>query len=121
MSRTGAVVKDVAQMRISRCRTHLSSFHGIRIVGFFQNFFGVNRLGETRPAAARIKLVQRTEQRFAGHDVHINARCVVVPVGVVKCRLSGGFLGDAILHGVKFLFAFSDRNGPSYLWQNQLS
>ena len=106
--RTGPSSKTWPRCESAVRRAHLGSLHAERIVGLFDNFFVVNRLGKTRPAAAGIKLVQRTEQRLAGHDVHINARLVIVPI--TRCRTRGSVAACCVTancSGVSFFFSSS--------------
>src|SRR3989442_5277817 len=53
--------------------------------------------GEARPPSARLELVERAEQRLAGHDVHVDPRLMVVPVLIMEWRLGGGVLGYLVL------------------------
>ena len=46
-----------------------------------------------------VKFIDRSEQWFARHHVHINARLFVVPIGVVKGALSPISLSNAVLLG----------------------
>src|SRR5207302_9542314 len=57
------------------------------------------RPGEARPAGARFELVERAEQRLAGHDVDVDPLLVVVPELVVERRLGALVLRDGILFG----------------------
>src|SRR5882762_2016939 len=54
-------------------------------------------LREARPPRARVELVERAEERLAGHDVHVDPRLMVVPVLVVERRLGGLVLGHLVL------------------------
>src|SRR2546426_6206779 len=45
----------------------------------------------------RSELVERGEERLAGHDVHVEPGAMVVPVLVVKRRLRRVVLGDVVL------------------------
>src|SRR5690606_31183016 len=54
---------------------------------------------EAGPAGAGFELVERAEQRFAGHHVDVNARLLVVPVGIAERRLGAALLGDVELLG----------------------
>src|SRR2546425_2487984 len=57
----------------------------------------LERFGEARPPSARIELVERAEQRLAGHDVYVDPRLMVVPVLIMEWRLGGGVLGYLVL------------------------
>ena len=56
-----------------------------------------NRPREARPAAARLELRRRRKQRFARHDVHVDAGLVVVEQFAGPRRLGAALLGHAIL------------------------
>src|SRR5262245_48295367 len=79
-------------------RAHLSADHAVRGVSQFVDILRFNRLGEAGPAASRIKLVGRREQRLAGHDIDVDARFLVIQI------FSGsGGLGAVFLRYVKLL------------------
>ena len=66
------------------------------IVLISYHLFG-NRFGETRPTATGLKFILRGEQRFAGGDIHIDARFEVIPIFIAE-RMFGIFvLRHAIL------------------------
>src|SRR3954465_9837618 len=73
--------------------------HAVADIGVLYNIFALDRLSETRPACMAVKFIDRSEQWFARHDVHINARLFIVPIGVVKGALSPISLSDAVLLG----------------------
>ena len=85
----GAVGEDVSQVRIGGMAAHFGAAHVVAEIVVFGNGGGVNRAGETRPAAAGIEFVGGTEQGFAADDVHINAgfeqMVVFVAEGVFGC------------------------------------
>src|SRR5262245_13083788 len=61
----GAVGKDMTQMAVAVRRAHLgAAFPRIRAL---VHVVSIERLGEARPAAARVELVGRREQRLAGN------------------------------------------------------
>ena len=111
VSRSGAVIKDVAKVGIGGGGTDLGAFHAERSVRFLNNLPVIHGFGEAGPAAAGIEFVERAEQRHAGHDIHIDAGRMVVPVGIGKGRFRGGLLGDPILHGRELVFALGRRDG----------
>src|SRR3989454_12496616 len=45
----------------------------------------------------RSELVERGEERLAGHDIHVEPGAMVIPVLVVKRRLRRVVLGDVVL------------------------
>src|SRR4029079_14942030 len=68
-------------MRVGLARAHLR-----RAIGLFDlaHVLGHERFGKARPASPRIELILRAEKRFARHDIHINSRLMIVPVGVME-------------------------------------
>src|SRR5262245_65862442 len=79
-------------------RAHLSADHAMRAVSQFIDILRFNWLGEAGPAASRIKLVGRREQRLAGHDIDVDARFLVIQI------FSGsGGLGAVLLRYVILL------------------
>src|SRR5205807_8838597 len=50
------------------------------------------------PTHPGVKLVERSEERLAGDDIHVNARALIVPILVTKCGLGAVLSGDAILY-----------------------
>ena len=68
--------------------------------------FRNHRPGKARPAGARLVLVQRAEQRFAGDDINVDAFPVVVPVFIPESRFCALFLGYLVLQWRKPFFEF---------------
>src|SRR5262249_14349803 len=93
----GAIVKNVAEMRIAGFRASLGALHSKRGVAFLHYAVFRDWLGETGPARATVEFIQRAEERFAGDDIHINPGVVIVPVGVVKRRLCAALTCHVIL------------------------
>src|SRR5262245_36620110 len=61
-------------------RAHLGAYHAMRVVPQFVDILRFNGLGETGPAASRIKFVGRCEQRFTGHNIDVDARFLVIQI-----------------------------------------
>src|SRR4029077_12233076 len=80
--RRWAVVEQVAEVGVAVRRPHFGTYHEQRAIHVLADVAGLERLGEARPARARVELVERAEQGLAGHDIHVNAGLVVVPVFV---------------------------------------
>ncbi len=93
-------------MRIGSLRAHFSAFHEMGAVIALDDFFIRERLAEARPAAPGIEFIQRTEKRFAGNDVDVNAGFVIVPEVVAEGRLGIGVLRHLKLHRGELLFQF---------------
>jgi hypothetical protein len=78
----------------------------MRVVPQFVDICRYDRLGEAWPAGAGIKLVGRSEQRFAGNDVDIDARLFVVVIFPRERALSTTLLGYPILRRGKLPDSF---------------
>src|SRR5262245_13235253 len=76
----GSVGKHVSEMAVRVRRANLSAEHALRGVPQFVDILRFNRFGETGPAASRIKLVGRGEQRLAGHNIDVDARFLVIQI-----------------------------------------
>jgi hypothetical protein len=72
-------------------------------------FFNHERLAEAGPPATGIEFVKRTEKRFAGNNVDVNAGFMIVPEFVAERRLGVGVLSYLELHRGKLLFQFVSR------------
>src|SRR5262245_42370968 len=80
-------------------RAHLSADHAVRGVSQFVDILRFNRLGEAGPAASRIKLVGRREQRLAGHNIDVDARFLVIQIFSGSWSLGAVLLSYMILVG----------------------
>src|SRR3954468_2011696 len=86
-------------MTVTMARPDFRPRHAVADLGILYNIFALDRFSETRPARMAVKFIDRSEQWFARHHVHINARLFVVPIGVVKGALSPISLSNAVLLG----------------------
>src|SRR5215475_6964357 len=86
-------------MAIRVRRAHLGASHAVRGVPQFVDILRFNWLGEAGPAATRIKLVGRREQRLARNDIDIDARFLVIQIFSGPGDLGAAFLRYAILLG----------------------
>src|SRR6185437_7612056 len=92
-----AVIENVAQMAVAVLRAHFGANHARAGVVFLDHVGGFDRLAEARPAAMALELVERGQQRLAGHDVHVQTGRVVIVEFIVERSFGGRFLGHAIL------------------------
>src|SRR5215475_12555511 len=99
----GSVGKHVPEMAVRVCRAHLSADHAMRAVSQFIDILRFNWLGEAGPAASRIKLVGRREQRLAGHDIDVDARFLVIQIFSGSGGLGAVLLRYVILLGRELL------------------
>src|SRR5262245_50351119 len=96
----------MAKMAFAMTGANLSPNQAMAGVGLLDHIFGLDRPGEARPARAAVKLVDRSKQRLARHDIHVNARLFVVPIGVIKRRLCRVTLRHLVLLGRKARYDF---------------
>src|SRR5207237_3936211 len=75
-----AIVKNVPQVRVATSAFHRCAPHAKRAVADLLHVLFGNRLVETGPARARLKLCIGTEQRRAAANAAISSLLVVVPV-----------------------------------------
>jgi hypothetical protein len=74
----------MAKMAGAMTGANLSPNHGTAGVSLLDQVFRLERRGETRPARAAVKRVNRSEQPLARHDIHANTWLFVVPIVVIK-------------------------------------
>src|SRR3954447_2213829 len=84
-------------MAISMSRTNLGSNHSVACIMILDHVFGLDRLGEARPARTTLKFVSGSKQRLARDNVHINPRFFIVTVGVIKRPLRPATLRNTVL------------------------
>src|SRR6266436_4203225 len=77
--RRGAVVEDVAQVRVGVGRAHLHAAHAVRGVGELGDVGGFERPHEARPARAGLELVGRGEQGLPGNYIDVDPGLVMIP------------------------------------------
>ena len=82
--RGGTVVEKMTEMRIARFPANLSALHPEGSIALFRYVPLLDRFGEAGPTSAAVEFVDRTKERFAGDEVDVDSRLVIVPVGVVK-------------------------------------
>jgi len=99
----GAVGENVTEVGVAAGAQHLNAIHAVAVVGDCGDVVGVNRLEETRPAGAGVKLGSGTEQRQATTDARVDTGLVVVVKCPAEGRLGPFAAGDCILfRGEKF-------------------
>ena len=93
------VVENVPQVCTSDSAAHLGAVHSVRCVVLFCQQMVINRLGESRPPAARFKLIRRQEKRFAGGYVDVNTLTKLIVLLVLIGSLGGCILRHLVLQG----------------------
>src|SRR6185312_8192244 len=91
------VIEQMTQMAVAVLGADLGADHAVAGVVFFDHVGSLDRFAETRPAAVALEFVERSEQRLARHDVHVQARFTVFVKSVVERSLGRRVLGDAVL------------------------
>ncbi|VTZ65365.1 hypothetical protein EMEDMD4_790389 [Sinorhizobium medicae] len=101
----GTVWEHMAKMTVTMRGAYFGADHTVRAIPQLVDIRGYDRLREARPAAAGFELVRRGEQGFAGNDVDVDTRSLVVVI------LSGEWAFGAVLLGHTVLFGrkLSDR------------
>src|SRR5439155_11592011 len=87
----------MAEMGIASRSADFGPIHSQGAIGFLDDFFFRDWFGETRPAAAAVEFIERSEERFTGHNINVNTRRVIVPIGIVERRFGPTLLRDVIL------------------------
>src|SRR5688572_25150778 len=95
----GTVGKHVPEMAVRVGRTYLGAYHVMRDVPQFVDILRLDGFGEAGPAASRIKFVGRSEQGFAGHNIDVDARFLVVQIFSGSGHFRGVLLRYVILLG----------------------
>src|SRR2546421_5786126 len=91
------VVEHVAQMRVGVGGPDFGTYREERPIHPLTDIARLEGFGEAGPPRTRVELVERTEERLAGHDVHVDPCLMVVPVLVVKRGLGSLVLGHLVL------------------------
>src|SRR2546428_28645 len=82
----GPVVEHVSEMRIGVGRADFGTHREERAIDPLVDVARFEGFREARPPGAGVELVERAEERLAGHDVHLNPRPGVVPVLAAERR-----------------------------------
>ena len=91
------------KVRVAARAQHLGARHAQALVDLGRDRVLADRLGERRPAAARIELGGRTEQRLAAARAVISARRVALVVFAAERALGGLHPGDTEALGRELL------------------
>src|ERR1700733_13376369 len=94
-----AVAKHVTQMAVPVACPHFGTGLSVADVGFLFYVFGFHWLGEARPAAVTIELVERRKKRLARNDIDVEAWFMVIPKSIFKRPLSSVLLCHPELFG----------------------
>src|SRR5215211_3129717 len=91
------VVKDVAEVRVAACAAHLRADHPVRAVLDELDGIRRDRLGEARPAGARVVLRPAIKERVAAGGAVVEALFVGVHVLTGERALGRRFAQDGVL------------------------
>src|SRR5262245_55034038 len=98
------VGKDIAEMGVTSLGVDLRPLHVVRSVqALGEEIFG-DRFGERWKANAGIEFVDRSEERFAGNDIDVDAGLLVIPKLILKSPLGAILAHDGIFLGLQSLF-----------------
>src|ERR1700754_3726482 len=84
-------------MAVCMSGSNLDPAHPVAEVVELRHFPLDDRLCEARPARMAIVLVDRGKERLPGHDVHVNARLLVVPISITERAFGCALLSDTEL------------------------
>src|SRR5918996_4912737 len=84
-------------MTVRMSGSNLHPAHPVAPVVALHHIAPDDRLGEARPARMAIVLVDRGKERLPGHNVHVNARLLVVPISITERTFGCTLLGDTEL------------------------
>ena len=102
--RAGAVVEDVTEMTTAAAAHDLGALHAELTVGLRLDRFRHQRLGEARPAGARLELRVRVEQLGATTRAAVDAVVVTVPVLPENARSVPAFRSTSYCSGPNSAF-----------------
>ena len=91
----------MAQVRIRAAGTNFRANRAERRVISLLYLGACQGPRETGPSTTRIELVQRTEQRFARDNVHVDAGFPVIPESIAEWWFSATLLSDFVLHRIE--------------------
>src|SRR5690606_8377035 len=95
--RRRAVGEDVAQMAVAAGTAHLGADHAVGAVLVLGHGVLGDRLGERRPAGARLELLARLEQRIAATRTNVGPRLLRPKKAALPGRLRPVLPQNAIL------------------------
>src|SRR5262245_22053867 len=96
----------MAKMAFAMTGANLSQNQAMAGVSLLDHIFRLELPGEARPARATVKLVDRSKKRLARHDIHVNTRFFVVPIGVIERWFCSVTLRRLVLFGRKMRYGF---------------
>src|ERR671918_2188607 len=84
-------------MTVCMSGSNLDPAHPVAPVVALRHIALDDRLREARPARLTIVLVDRGKERLPGHNVHVDARLLVVPISITERAFGCALLGDTEL------------------------
>ena len=99
--RRRAVGEDVAQVRIADMADDFGAQHAVRAVDLFGHMVGIERPEITRPAATRVELGIRFEQRCVAADAHVNAVFMMIPIAAGEGPFGHSMARDLVIERLK--------------------
>ena len=97
--RGGAVVEDVAQVRVAPAAPDLDAFHAVATVGLRFDMLLARRRAKARPTTAGVELRPGKEQHLPATHAAVCAVGFRVAVLAGERRLGAGLTRDAVLFG----------------------
>jgi hypothetical protein len=90
----GTIVEDMAKMTVTVARSDFGSTHAMSAISAFLYVVRFNRLGEARPTAVAVELVEGRKQWLTRYDVHIDSRLIMIPIRILERTFGSVLLGD---------------------------
>src|SRR6185503_21182226 len=95
----GAVIENMAQMRIAPAAEHFSPPHEKGIIRFAPNRLPIDGLPETRPSRSGLEFCSRCKKVLPATDTLVSAFLLIVPERTCKGAFRSLPSSDAILLG----------------------
>jgi len=92
--------KEIAKVCVTSFCAHLGALHIARCVHLLDEEIFRDRFAKCGRAKAAVEFVERSEEWFAGNDIHVEAGALVLPELVLKRRLGATFTHDGIFLGL---------------------
>src|SRR5437870_11420638 len=94
------VGKDIAEVGVTSFGVHLAPLHIVRSIQALAKEIFRDRFAECGKADVAVEFVERSEEWFAGNDIDIDARALVVPELILERRLGATLPHDGIFLGL---------------------
>ena len=94
------VGKEMAKVGIASFGAHLGALHIVRSVHVLDEQIFRDRFAECGQPDLAVEFVELSEERFAGNDIDVDARAVLIPKLILERRFGATLPHDPILLGL---------------------